>query len=180
MNNSFYYFFSSTPQVLGGVLALFGVFIIFKIQSSRSLLIGIAQTIINENSRYNSTNPDDYKLIKGRVLVKPVVAELQDAINKGDTKEINNIIKYIDNPRLIIHKERYVKTYHSLRSLIRNTIIWSVFTAIAIVICLLILPFGCNILNHPRILNTLFCIVLFFIIGCFSGLISILINALKE
>jgi len=33
MSNSFYYFFSTTPQVLAAILALFGVFVIFKIQT---------------------------------------------------------------------------------------------------------------------------------------------------
>ena len=45
MESSFYYFFSSTPQVLGGVLALFGVFVIFKIQALKDELLVQASDI---------------------------------------------------------------------------------------------------------------------------------------
>lgn len=39
MTNSFYYFFSAAAQVLAAILALFGVFVIFKIQSLTSELL---------------------------------------------------------------------------------------------------------------------------------------------
>ncbi len=45
MNNSFYYFYSATPQVLSGVLALFGVFVIFKIQTIKSEILSIGLNI---------------------------------------------------------------------------------------------------------------------------------------
>jgi hypothetical protein len=48
MSNSFYYFFSAVPQVLSGILALFGVFVIFKVQTLKSHLFGIVPAILNE------------------------------------------------------------------------------------------------------------------------------------
>jgi hypothetical protein len=180
MTNSFYYFFSSTPQVLGGVLALFGVFVIFKIQSSRSLLLGIAQTIIDDSSNFYRMDPVNFRLISDRLTITTVIQELQKAIQKGDMKEIINTVKFIDNVNFTSLKERYITTYHSLKSLIRSTIIWSIFTATVIVICLSIIPFEGYILNHTCILYTLFYLVILFVIGCFIGLISILISALKE
>ena len=45
MENSFYYFFSAVPQVLGGVLALFGVFVLYKIQTLKDEQVSIASDI---------------------------------------------------------------------------------------------------------------------------------------
>jgi len=46
MENSFYYFFSATPQVLATILALFGFFLIFKIQALKDELIVKASDIL--------------------------------------------------------------------------------------------------------------------------------------
>ncbi len=55
MSNSFYYFFSAVPQVMGGILALFGVFIVFKIQAIESNIIGIGQSLLERFRRLNAT-----------------------------------------------------------------------------------------------------------------------------
>ena len=45
MSNSFYYFFSAVPQVLAAILALFGVFVVFKIQNTETQLIAIGKSL---------------------------------------------------------------------------------------------------------------------------------------
>ena len=55
MSDSFYYFFSATPQVLGGILALFGVFVIFKIQTIKAELIASGQILHNRGNLLYST-----------------------------------------------------------------------------------------------------------------------------
>ena len=56
-NNSFYYFFSTVPQVLGAVLALFGVFVIFKIQTIQQDLLGLAKSIMDEANNLYLRSP---------------------------------------------------------------------------------------------------------------------------
>jgi hypothetical protein len=64
MENSFYYFFSAVPQVLGGVLALFGVFVVFKVQSLKSQLLGIAKTFVQKRDTFNNQSDKDCILNK--------------------------------------------------------------------------------------------------------------------
>jgi hypothetical protein len=42
-SNSFYYFFSATAQVSGGILALYAVFVVFKIKTRKDELLGLGQ-----------------------------------------------------------------------------------------------------------------------------------------
>jgi hypothetical protein len=45
MENAYYYFFSATPQVLAGIIALFGVFVLFKLQALSNELSPIANNL---------------------------------------------------------------------------------------------------------------------------------------
>ena len=154
MTNSFYYFFSSTPQVLGGVLALFGVFVIFKIQSIRSQLIGLARTMLQEYHILEALRKDD-------------ILELKSAV------ELN----YNENKDAVEY-QKFNRLFLSLKSLIRSTIKWSIFTAIIIIFCLIMLTMGCVILKNIFFLYTLFFIVITCVIICFFSLVSILKKAI--
>jgi hypothetical protein len=180
MESSFYYFFSATPQVLAAILALFGVFVVFKIQNSKSLLIGIAKTIAEESNRIYLSHPTRFKLCSKRLTAIGFINELNDSVKRGDITETKNLVIQIDNEDFIFSKERYISIFNKIQSLIHRTILWSVFTAVAIVICLIFLPFSDFFINHTFVLRISFGYVIFMIISCFYGLISILINALKE
>ena len=85
MSNSFYYFFSATPQVLAGILALFGVFIIFKIQTLKSELIGIGQYILEKGNRLIRIPSIDVKLkikLLKEMQAVGIYVDIQNAIDK--------------------------------------------------------------------------------------------------
>ncbi len=159
LSNSFYYFFSAVPQVLSGVLALFGVFVIFKIQSIKSELIGIAQIVEKINNYFklkiSEKTQDDEKNVKEvshRVLM--------EQIEKSDLSAISKILNAMTEPIYFNYRDSYNKSYRILKLLSTATLGASVYTAIVIFIALLILPFGHFFLLHATLLYILFGVVL--------------------
>jgi hypothetical protein len=178
MDNSFYYFFSSTPQVLGGILALFGVFIIFKLQSLKTELLAISKSIYDKGWYLNQTF-NNLKINKegsnNSLLTR--IKELYESNNIDQLKEKLSIMEANDNYDSA--RTKYFLIYDNYRSLIKLTIIWSIFTSITIIICLGSIPFGCYILQHNTLKHISFYTIILFIIICFIGFIYILIKALK-
>jgi hypothetical protein len=172
MTNSFYYFFSATPQVLGGILALFGVFVVFKIQSTKTVLFGIAQNILSVS--------DEKILSRSGGLASGTTVDIISYIQKGNIKELYNIISKIKSEGFPILRDRYVSIYNSLQSLIDRTIYLSIVTTVTVILCLSLLPFGTFLLNHLYLLYALFGLTIILIMVCCYGLIYILNKALKE
>jgi hypothetical protein len=176
MENSFYYFFSATPQVLGGILALFGVFVIYRIQAITSELKGICQYIIDEsdhiirralNIKITNTSSDGAHIIK-----------INKAIGRSDKRELKSLLESIVYKEFDTHKIKFNNEYDSLIFLTKNTIIWSIITGLVIIISLTILSQGVYFLSHPHLLTMTFWIVILLIFVCFAGLIYILIESL--
>jgi hypothetical protein len=178
MENSFYYFFSSAPQVLSGILALFGVFVIFKIQSLKENLLGSGQEILDEFER----RPDIQNTVQKSN--EYLVFRLKKAIHKHDIyllkTHIKDIIAIVNTPSFKQLEEIYNQKLIFLNLLVKNTIISSIITAILIVICLTILPFGKILLNNACILFLVFATILLCISYCIFTLVRILIKSLKE
>lgn len=207
MVNSFYYFFSATPQVLGGVLALFGVFVVFKIQELKAQLIGLLQTLHNLYERkpfydiidldqpifdriYQSLkigNPlipiKDVKSIKSKVLHLTADYNREKELLEGSkySDEYESLLKKIDkNDSYFIVLNNFDTVFKNYESIINSTIKWSIFTASTIVICLSIIPFGVFLLDHPILLKLLFLFLIMCIAASFFGLVYILNRALKK
>lgn len=188
MTDSFYYFFSAVPQVLAGILALFGVFVVFKIQTIKSDLLGITQDIIKK-IEYLETSPAhlDKSIFDGTIGVKTeMVTDLNRHFKRNNLKGLKSIIDDMllieyafDDPTGLFVKN-FVDVYNFLQTLIRGTINLSIFTAIIVTLSLAILPFGEIILQHSAILYFLFSLIIASIILCFYGLIYILTASLKE
>jgi len=176
MGNSFYYFFSATPQVLGGILALFGVFVIFKIQNLKSQMIGIGQSIVNEiplDVRYLISLSD-------KEHTNTIIKDLEKSIQGHDIKNVRININRISNPYYGEYLNNFNGLYKFLHFLIKRTITWSIFTAGLIVLCLAVIPLGNYILNHSWFLYFSFGLVIVCLVYCFYGLISILRRSLLE
>lgn len=172
MSNSFYYFFSAVPQVLGGILALFGVFVVFKIQISRTLLFGIGKSIFDlSNEQF---------IMQHTALDSSTTTDITSYIQKGNTKGLYDTIKKIHSESFTIMRDRYVSVYDGLQKLINRTIIWSIITTTTIVICLIVIPLGNYMLTHIYVLYSLFGIISLSIMTCCVGLIYILKSALRE
>jgi hypothetical protein len=177
MDNSFYYFFSAAPQVLAAILALFGVFVVFKIQSIKNQLIGIGQSIIDEVQ--SPINWRDIYLTK-QMKTDAFINALKKGIHGYDIKGLQLNINLIESGFYEGHKKKYKTLSEFLDSLRKNTIIWSIFTAAIIIICLTILSQGDYFLSHPPLITITFWIIIGLILACFSGLIYILIKSLRE
>lgn len=188
MTDSFYYFFSAVPQVLAGILALFGVFVVFKIQTIKSDLLGIAQDIINK-IEYLETSPAhlDKSIFDGTIGIKTeMVTNLNSHYKRNNLKGLKSIIDEMslieyafDDPTGLFVKN-YMDLYNYLQTLIRGSINLSIFTAIIITLSLAILPFGEIILQHGSILYVTFSLIIAGTIICLYGLIHILVASLKE
>jgi hypothetical protein len=159
LSNSFYYFFSAVPQVLGAVLGLFGVFVLFKIQSLKSQLLGIAQLAYNIgedlNFQVNEKTQNGIKIEKviGRAIIK-------ETIEKSDIKRLSEILNSIVDPFYITYIDNYNRSYKILKLLSTATVGASVYTAGVIFAALLILPLGHFFLQHNTLLYILFAISL--------------------
>jgi hypothetical protein len=174
MANSFYYFFSATPQVLGGILALFAVFVIFKIQILRSHLIGFGVSLLNYSAILSqeqiSDKCDDFSF---RNILKA-----STSIN--DVEGLKEHLNTITNPEYVAFKNEFNKVYDSLLRLIKSTIRWSIVTASTIILCLITIPFSCFILNYCWLLYDFYFIVIALSILCFYNLIRILRKSLFD
>lgn len=198
MSNSFYYFFSATPQVLAAILALFGVFVVFKLQSVQSRLVGIGQTILHlvestplyyDTIRNTSTSnkirkaiqTNDIKLLREYVnLIDTEVLRVKSANDANDKKELKTAINLRLLERFNPISRNYKDVYDARQSLIKDTVRWSIFTAISVVFSLSMIPFGDLILKNICILYILFNALIVCLIISFMGLIAILRRALID
>jgi hypothetical protein len=171
MTNSFYYFFSATPQVLAAILALFGVFVIFKIRSLKSELIGIGKSLISNTTNYNDQSDS---LISIQIKVNANLA-----LQNNDIEKLKSTFDIFTN-KVNYHYQKFYKVYNSLQSLIKRTIFWSKITVVLIIICLSTIPFGDMILNNVYIFYSLFISVIGCLMFIFINLISILKEALSD
>lgn len=177
MESSFYYFFSATPQVLGGILALFGVFVVFKIQTIKKQLIGIGQSIIDEIDKLGILYEEE---LVYKVPIKSTIGHIKKAMHREDIVGLKRIFDLIDNQYFIVYKQTFNEVYEFHHNLICRTIIISVFTAFITFLCLASIPFSVYILDHPFLLYYLFIIIVDGIFISLYGLIYILIRSLKE
>jgi len=174
MENSFYYFFSATPQVLGSILALFGVFVIYKVQSLKSRLLGIGDAVIMKvEDKINIS-----EIIDGddkRVTIE----KIKTYIEKGDVDDLYLIMEKLTNIQVTNFKVSYDFIYFFLNKLINKTLKASIFTAAVVLISLLLIPFGNYFLNHSIYLYILFPCMIVAIGLCLYFYIEILLMSLK-
>jgi len=174
MKESFYYFFSATPQVLGAILALFGVFVIFKLQALKSYLIGISKSILNHIETKPAVAYED-KMEKAFIPIR-----LREAIQIEDIKKLKSIIDKIQDKGITSVLDDFRAKFDFRNSLIKDTIKWSIFTAAIIIACLTIVSQGDYFVDHSCLLSITFWVVIGLITACFTGFIYILIKSLKE
>jgi hypothetical protein len=83
--NTFYYTLSTIPQVVSAIVALAGVYTIFRVQSLERLLVGHGQSVLN---RWGSSG---YKL-KNTTADSKQRRRLEDAVARGSVEEIGAVI----------------------------------------------------------------------------------------
>jgi hypothetical protein len=170
MKEPFYYFFSATPQVLAATLALFGVYMVFKIETMRSELLGIADVI--HNLGMSQLIPTVYDRATDFTL----------AIKRKDVRSLRRLISEIitENENAISHRKRYIDVYDFLQKLINLSKWSSVFTAVIIFLCLFVIPFGNFFIDHSFLLHKLYATVIIGIAISLSGLTYVLVMSFKD
>ena len=178
MLDTFYYFFSAVPQVLAGILAMFGVFTIFKLQAMQGNLIGLGDEIIIDLQ----WNP------RRRTKVKNVPEILKKRLEKAITrKDFGEMLYHMEQITDIVNTESYkennrifAQRLDKRKRIVRLTIRTSIFTAIWIMYCLIILPFADCLVDNTGFVNVSYTLV---VIGSFVSIglmIYIISNSLKD
>lgn len=202
MENSFYYFFSTTSQVLAAILALFGVFVIFKIQNLKDQLFAIANRFDQGFANHVSLK----SVLKDGVSMRNFI----DNFSNEDLKGLNhafeiihaifiNTRKEIENSTTsdsqLISQNQYRLTtintyekfpinfknlYNSRQKLIDNTIKLSISSAVVIIFSISIIPFAKFLCRHPFIVYLIFTSIIVCLVIIFYYLISILKESLQD
>jgi hypothetical protein len=175
LSNSFYYFFSAVPQVLAGILALFGVFMVFKVQTVKSQLFGIGKIVVRDLQKYMNI-----KSIVKDELKDDTINKINSCIDTADINALLRVMNTITDGGYLIFKEEYDKLYSFLKTLINVTIGASIYTAGIILISLMILPFASFILQHPCLLYILFAFILLAVGICLYTFIKILVKSFGD
>jgi len=180
-SNSFFYYFSSTPQVLSGILALFAVLITFKIQSLKDALLVMTSSIVNLlEINLNYSHNEEVKKQREGLLI-----DLKRAIdnkNIGLIKYyVNNKIDKINDDNVLVND--FVILFNKEWKFHQRLLVWtlnlSAFTALVIISCLTIITFASSILPKPNLLNSLFALIVLCSGICIIGLMIILGAALN-
>lgn len=180
-SNSFYYFFSAAPQVLGGILALFGFFLVFKIQSLKDELLVSADIVLQFfRGEYNKK---DSKIRTPQMLL--IINQLKKGIQDKNIRSLYFVIKICDknaknNGEKNFLTMDFLHTYDFYQKLKKSTLRLSILTIIIILECLSVLPYAKFIFSRPLLLEGLFFCTILLIAMCFIGLILILYYALSD
>jgi hypothetical protein len=178
MENSFYYFFSATPQVLGAILALFGVFVLFRVQSLTTELLAICKELEHKLVYYNLKGESAESMIERSEMLPGVV-------NGILTKNLTYVYSALEKNRLFKStgfldiKSRFDSLYLLYRQLVDRTINSTLFTGVIIITCLIIIPFGKWICFRPLLLFSMFFIIVISVIYIFYSFYIILKTALQ-
>jgi ABC-type multidrug transport system fused ATPase/permease subunit len=187
MSNSFYYFFSATPQVLASVMALFGVFVFFRIQGLKKELFFFGDQASQRVAGNKKGNEGAFKNSEEEQLEHSSIQSiLSESVEGKDIYRLNDALRRYERQfdygdKLYMRYARaFSKLYYTLEKIINRTIISSVVTSILIVLCLLIIPFDKLLLCHNVLIMCLFIGTGIGIIVVFVLLINILCISIKE
>jgi len=179
LSNSFYYFFSAVPQILGAVLALFGVFVLFKLQSLSTEIIGELPSFynfLNTRTIQEDQDAEERRIDLWYDVEKGIRTKNIKALKTSVDANAPAIAKYKD---IIGYTEKFYKVYSEYDWLIKQTIRASTFTAAIIITCLVILPLSGLIIPHPYLLYGLFTITVLSVARTFTMLVIILKKSIQ-
>jgi hypothetical protein len=135
MNDWYNYFFSTTAQVLGCFLGLYGLFAVFRIQEIKREMLGLANSVKAALLRR--------KEVKTLSTEQEKLADvLADCILRENVEQALGMITDINDSRFMPMVEHYRKLYYFFKCFKTKTINTSIFAAIIIVLSLFLLIIG--------------------------------------
>jgi hypothetical protein len=178
MENAYYYFFSAVPQVLGAILALFSVFVLFKLQFLTTELLIIGNEIKKYLDEYFNKS-ETTESLDNRVNAMPKIGKAILIKNIKDLKQAIDKITIFKAQPFLTSKYRFDTLYLIYSDLIKRTIFSSLFTGMVIIVCLAIIPFGKWIICYPYLLFFLYYIVIICVFYILYNLFLILRIAIQ-
>ena len=184
MVNSIYYTFSTIPQVLAGAVALFGVFVLYKIQVINSQLIGLGDALLREVSpindkgrirKYKKILKDNFIYIerlqkaiyrKDIIGIKRWIYSIVDEVQKFDSTKTDVNLSNHGKRTVGNHKKQFELIEKYKKGLIITTICAITWSSLTILYTIIILPFTEKIKDCPNI---------YFIIGIMSLAVALFI-----
>jgi hypothetical protein len=177
MENAYYYFFSAVPQILAGIMALFGVFVLFKLQALSNELSPIVSILYESLS---IPYAKEHKEIRGELA-----SLCFDAFNNKSFKPVADYFKSFENdifngyPNYSVYLKRFLQAYGVYEKILNRTVFATIFTGITIIICLVLLPFAKYVSCNYILVFSLCSIIIICVIMIFCLLIAILKKSLK-
>ena len=192
--NSFYYLFSTIPQVLGALIALFGVFLLFKFQSIKNTIISFGnQTLDYLNNEQFLLDISDRDFNNSKEYLKHGILRQDQETVASQVSGIDQQLKKIDekeltqNQKLILWKIKHnneiqfscLKKRDVLRNKTKHLLYNSVFLIIISLICLPIIPILLN-KNNFLLQSIISLIVVLWFGYCLFGIIKVIIESLAR
>ncbi|HPQ79571.1 MAG TPA: hypothetical protein PLG47_03915 [Candidatus Dojkabacteria bacterium] len=182
VGNSFFYFFSAVPQVLAATMALFGVFVIFKVQNLKDEMLGTANNLnifmknfsdARDTASITSERFDKCTLIENCIKSKDVYLLRLTILHNLDSVTMQR-----DEFKLC--QRHFAKLIVLFQLLKKSTIVLTALSGFIIILCLSTIPLS-NFMNlHPLLLKWLFIFIIILLFFVLSGLIVILSFALND
>ncbi len=201
--NSFLYFYSTIPQVLGALIALFGVFLLFKFQSLNNSIISFGKQISErlDNENFLNTIEDRHlRLLKGNLKegiirqdIETVASQIA-GINKI-LEDINFKTNFINDTdaELMAEKQGLIKTFRIYENIqcncleIKNNLLLDaksllIQSSLLILISILCIPFVHVLLcsNNLLILIIISTLILLWTSKCLIKLVWLIIISLSH
>ena len=183
MDDSFFYFFSTVPQVLGAVIGLFGIFVLFKIQILKEEIIEVSKDLknsidISAAEETSNMRKDAHILLDRSIQIKNITV-LKTFFNNDYAR----FQQHFNNQALILSNGlvgKFNNLHLTYKTIVISTIVLSCLSGILIVACLAALPSKCLLMSKSNLLFWIYRLVTGSIGIIFFGLIMILIISLSS
>ena len=174
---SMYYTFSTIPQVLAAFIALGGVFVIFRVQELKKMLLWQVMEInkILDNTQNPSFSNSKLKYYHACEHIEGMIEEMEHSLSEIRNKGLPQNQKRLD--RLNLFYEIFMAIELVRKRLIEDTIISLIIGASTLLFSISILPLVHIIVNYLTI-SWLFCVI--GLAGTFVCIIYMTITILKS
>jgi multisubunit Na+/H+ antiporter MnhG subunit len=195
MSQIIFYTFSTIAQVLGAIIALLGVFVLFKIQNNNTILAGQAQVFYNKTKEIGLALFEKYlnKLNNSMIArnypdvfihMEETIEDINEKINNEKDRNMQSIKDSLKlkNSQLLIIKDIVKSIIGSDEKLKKSAICIAITSGINIILSVLILLFS-NFLSQDTLICLTICLIClivgFFVYNIIQSILLIR-NSLKE
>ncbi len=154
--NSYFYFYSTIAQVLAGIIALFGVFILFRIKQINELLCGQGKALLieyyDENKKLKDGRDVIYQKLENVCYPSPtyIFERIRKALARKDVKDINYHFLHLAKAE---KTDSFIRDYTNYKKLLKEKSILFFFTIGAIILSILIIIFSTIYIRSANLIS---------------------------